>query len=33
MSMRDGGVAALASRRPPAQAGHLGRKPAFVDED
>jgi hypothetical protein len=33
MSMRNGGVAALASRCPTAQADHFGRKPAFIDED
>ena len=33
VSMRDGGAAALAFGRPTAQARHLGREPAFVDED
>ena len=33
MPMRDRGAATLALRRPAAQAGHLGREPAFIDED
>lgn len=33
VTVRDGGPTALSSSRPTAQAGHLGRQPAFIDED
>lgn len=32
-AVRHGSPAALAARRPPAQAGHLGRQTGLVDED
>ena len=33
MPSRDADPQPLASRRAPAQAGHVGRRPCFVDED
>jgi hypothetical protein len=33
MTMRDRSTASLATRRPTAQSGHLGRRTGLVDED